>query len=105
MVKGVNPPADHKSAYTGPGNYGFADFIIDEASSANIAGAAGPFGQRQWRDAAYIQDDWKILPNLTLNLGVRYAYDQPIYEVNNKMVGVNLPLHIRRQYPSRSSRC
>ena len=95
----------YSGAYKGPGNYGFADFIIDEASSANIAGAAGPFGQRQWRDAAYIQDDWKILPNLTLNLGVRYAYDQPIYEVNNKMVGVNLPLHIRRQYPSRSSRC
>lgn len=27
---------------------------------------------RQWRTGAYFQDDWKITPNLTLNLGVRY---------------------------------
>ncbi len=42
------------------------------------------------RDAVYVQDDWKILPKLTLNLGLRYSYEQPNYEVNNKMVNVNL---------------
>jgi len=82
----------YSGAYTGPGNYGFADFLLDEAAGANIAGVTGPFGMRQWRDAIYAQDDWKILPKLTLNLGVRYSYEQPNYEVNNKMVGVNLPL-------------
>ncbi|HET8635600.1 MAG TPA: TonB-dependent receptor, partial [Acidobacteriaceae bacterium] len=51
---------------------------------------AGPTGSRQYRDSFYVQDDWKALPNLTLNLGLRYGYDQPMYEVNNKEVNVDI---------------
>ncbi|MEG9435161.1 TonB-dependent receptor [Edaphobacter sp. HDX4] len=32
--------------------------------------------------AAYFQDDWKISPELTLNLGVRWDYFSPISEAN-----------------------
>jgi hypothetical protein len=71
--------------------YGFAEFLLNIASKAQISDVHGPFGQRQWRDAIYVQDDWKVLPNLTVNLGLRYSYEQPNYEVNNKMVNVNLP--------------
>ncbi|HEY2467536.1 MAG TPA: carboxypeptidase-like regulatory domain-containing protein [Terracidiphilus sp.] len=70
--------------------YGFAEFLLDTASKAQISGVPGPFGQRQWRDAFYVQDDWKILPRLTVNIGLRYSNEQPNYEVNNKMVNVNL---------------
>ena len=83
----------YNGSYTAAGasnGDGFADFELDAAQSAAISGPSGPFGQRQWRDAVYIQDDWKLLPNLTLNLGLRYAYDQPTYEVNDKMLSVNL---------------
>lgn len=70
--------------------YGFADFVLDQADTTDVGGVAGPVGQRQYRDAFYVQDDWKVLPNLTLNLGLRYGYDQPMYEVNDKEVNVDI---------------
>jgi len=35
--------------------------------------------------AGYLQDDWRIMPNLTLNLGVRYDIDTPRTERHNRM--------------------
>jgi hypothetical protein len=33
--------------------------------------------------AGFVQDDWRITPKLTLNLGLRYSYVSPIKEANN----------------------
>jgi hypothetical protein len=35
---------------------------------------------RNWITNIFVQDDYRILPNLTLNLGLRYEYGTPIYE-------------------------
>jgi hypothetical protein len=75
---------------TNQAGYPLADFAINAAGSIGQGGldsngnVAGDNGQRQWRSGYFIQDDWKFLPNLTFNLGARYEFDQPIYEVNNK---------------------
>jgi outer membrane receptor protein involved in Fe transport len=37
---------------------------------------------RQWRFAVYGQDDWKVTPRLTLNLGLRYDLFNPPKEIN-----------------------
>lgn len=68
----------------------FADFLLNKATSNQISIPAGFYGQRQWRTAYYVQDDWKVRPNLTLNIGLRYSYSQPIYEVHNRMSSINL---------------
>jgi hypothetical protein len=79
-----NPNTDVSSPGFAP-----ADWVLDRANSSGIGAVTGPTGQRQWRSAYYVQDDWKILPTLTLNLGLRYQYFQQIYEVNDKTMNYN----------------
>ncbi len=70
--------------------YGFADFVLDASENQQVNGTAGRVGQRQYRMAFFGEDEWKITPNLTLNIGLRYGYDQPLYEVNGKEVNVDV---------------
>ena len=77
------------SAANGPG-YSGADFVLDRVSSAQATLSSVNVGQRQYRVAGFVNDDFKALPNLTLNVGVRYEYDQPWVEENNKTGNINL---------------
>ena len=69
--------------------YSMADFVLDRVDYIGQGTFTGPQGLRNWIDAFFVQDDWKFTNRLTLNLGVRYEYDQPMYEVHNKYANVN----------------
>src|SRR5579863_3274856 len=68
--------------------YGPADFVLDRVTNNQIGSTVGIVGNRQWRVAGYIQDDFKASSRLTLNVGLRYEFDQPWYEVNNRTANV-----------------
>jgi len=75
---------------TNPTPYFFSDFLLDRVEDVQVGAVTGLTGQRQWRDGIFAQDDFKVDSKLTVNLGVRWEFDQPIYEVNNKMANVNM---------------
>jgi Carboxypeptidase regulatory-like domain len=72
------------------GGYGPADFVLDRVQSAGATLSSINVGQRQWRIAGFAQDNFKFSPNLTLIAGLRYEYDQPWYEQNDKTGTVDL---------------
>ena len=68
-----------------------SDFLLGNISSVS-ANVAGPLGNQttgihphfHWRDyAPYFQDDWKVTPRLTVNLGLRYEFLPGPYEEQN----------------------
>ncbi|HEY1730999.1 MAG TPA: TonB-dependent receptor [Terriglobales bacterium] len=62
---------------------GIADFLADQMNTSALSTAPN-VNDALWYDAAYVQDDWKLTPRLTLNLGVRYDYYEPYKENSHR---------------------
>src|SRR5207249_8515335 len=60
--------------------YDFADFLLGlpQSSSVRFGDTSTYFRGNQW--GAFINDDWRMRSNLTLNLGLRYEYFSPLSE-------------------------
>jgi len=70
---------------------GFASFLLGIPSSASQDRLlSGPYGQRYWELGWFVKDDWRVKPNLTLNLGLRYEVFTPLEEMYDRMSNFDL---------------
>src|SRR5579862_1358823 len=63
------------------------DFLAGDPSFATIQSGSPARELSQWAYALSIQDDWRILPRVTANIGLRYDYASPMAEAHNLLGG------------------
>ncbi len=69
-----------------PGNTGHsvASLLLGQANTFNNSTLRGRFYYRSQYVGAYFQDDWKLTPTFSLNLGLRYDVEQNPRELRNQ---------------------
>ncbi len=88
MTKTENGPNPTNGSFTfrnAFGNPALANFLLGDASQFTQSSRDIIPHLNYMNFEAYIQDDWKVTPRLTLNLGLRYSYFPPPGDANNAL--------------------
>jgi Carboxypeptidase regulatory-like domain/TonB dependent receptor-like, beta-barrel len=79
--------------------------IPDTKSTANSIQVGSTLQDVAWHSYfVFAQDDWRLTPKITLNLGLRWDYETPMRDANNNMGGFDpsVPSGLFQQTSSRS---
>jgi hypothetical protein len=68
---------------SGTPNTQIADFLLGKIKTTSYEQPQPPTGRRNYNIGVFAQDDWKVTPKLTLNLGIRWEYESPLTIATN----------------------
>ncbi|MDR3723857.1 MAG: carboxypeptidase regulatory-like domain-containing protein [Terracidiphilus sp.] len=88
FISGTTAAGNNTSITSGTGST-YASFLIGAVNSAGATPVAGSAWRRMMY-AAYMQDDWRPTPRLTINAGLRYDYMANAYAKQNMFTNVDL---------------
>lgn len=77
----------------------WADFLLGSVTSFTQASLDLLPDMRQRQVEAYVQDDWRVASNLTLNLGVRYSNFRQPYDDKHELTSFDPAVYSAAQAP------
>ena len=66
-----------------------ADFVLDLQTGGGLSNEVTN-GDQRMDNAVYFQDDWRVTPKITVNLGLRWEYFQPYKDVGGFQASFNM---------------
>jgi len=70
--------------------YDFADFLLGYPQQTSLQFGTTAYNFRSNAYDFFTQDDWRFRSNLSFNLGLRYEYNGPYTEANNRIVNMDV---------------
>ncbi|MGH9338817.1 MAG: TonB-dependent receptor domain-containing protein [Acidobacteriota bacterium] len=84
FTQGPNPLQASRTA-----GHGLASFLLGTGTGGSINHTQG-LSLRRYYYAFYVQDDWKVTPQLTFNLGLRYDLDIGQFDFHDRLTNLDL---------------
>jgi len=86
---GSCPPGTQSCQVANTG-YDFADFLLGLPQQTSLQFGTNTYNFRANSYDFFVQDDWRFRSSLSFNLGLRYEYNSPYTEANNRIANLDV---------------
>jgi len=74
----------------------FHSFLTGTTQVTTFGNGLNERSQRAWDYNFFAQDDWKVSPQFTVDLGLRYELDLPVYDTRGRLTTFDPALYVPR---------